>query len=97
AVRNQGARNLLDVVVVGDLTVETPFDRAGSEWVQDHVTPARVIKSVEIATVRISDDGAVAARQRSGQQFAKSRALARAGGADEFEMLGLVLQGDGAA
>jgi hypothetical protein len=80
-----------------DLPEEIPALRASVEGIQDHVAGSDVKEAIEIAGVRVGHNDAVPAHQHTRYELANGRALPGAGGADEFEMLGFVLERDAGA
>src|SRR5450631_4362633 len=62
------------------------------EGVEHDIAARRIIESLEIPSVGIGNDGAVAAAQRASQDFLYSGTFPRAGGPDQLEMLRLVGQ-----
>src|SRR6185437_11760967 len=92
-VRNERARQLLDVVWMSHLAEQIPLERVGLEGIQDHIAPRRVVENVEIRTVRVGDDCTITARKGAMQKRLDGRALARTGRTDDLEMLHLILRG----
>ena len=89
---NQGSGKLLDVVAAVDLREQIPFHRTFVEGIEHDIAALRPVEAPHIAAVRIGDHGAIAARQSARHDFLDRRALARAGRADQLEVLGLVLR-----
>src|SRR5207248_8078784 len=93
-IRDQRARHLVDVVVAGDLSQQIPFHRVALEGIEDLVAAPGIVESPEVSAVGVGDDRTVASFERGAQDFADGGALARAGRADDLEVLGLIVLAD---
>ena len=94
-IRDERARQLFHVIRIVDLCEQVPAAEAGSKGLRITSPRSRSIEAPQVAAVRVGDDRAVAAAQCRLQHLVNGGALAGAGGADELEVLDLVLRREG--
>src|SRR5881398_2080095 len=91
---DERARPLVDAVVAGDLSQQIPLHRVALEGIEEQVAAPGIVESPQVSAVGVSDDRTVASFERGAQDFADGGALARAGRADDLEVLGLIVLPD---
>src|SRR5690242_11721464 len=86
-IRNQRPRELIAVLQLPNLLEQIPANRSCIERIQNDIAAIRAVVALEIACVRIRNDGPIPARKCARQQLVDGSALTRAGGPEQLEML----------